>query len=152
MQRPRLSTSNDLSQINWLAIYYNLICTLSISLGWITILLTFTIYHIPADRETILLWFTMFVMQVFKFLQTFSLSSSNYMILALSVERHKAVTKPLSVASSPYRHVPDYIIRPYILTPETVFLCFVWPIFKLHLKLLTPLSITYRPEDLHAKH
>ena len=41
--------------------------------------------------------------KIFKFLQTFSLSSSNYMILALAVERHRAVTRPLSVGSSPYR-------------------------------------------------
>ena len=41
--------------------------------------------------------------KIFKFLQTFSLTSSNYMILALSVERHRAVTKPLSVTGSPYR-------------------------------------------------
>ena len=41
--------------------------------------------------------------KIFKFLQTFSLSSSNYMILALAVERHRAVTRPLAVASNPYR-------------------------------------------------
>ena len=44
--------------------------------------------------------------KLFKFLQTFSITASNYMILALSVERHRAVTKPLSVTSSPYRS-PD---------------------------------------------
>ena len=41
--------------------------------------------------------------KIFKFLQTYSLTSSNYMILALAVERHRAVTRPLSVGSSPYR-------------------------------------------------
>ena len=49
--------------------------------------------------------------KVFKFLQTFALTSSNYMILALSVERHRAVTKPLSVANSPYRFVRIYMIN-----------------------------------------
>ena len=43
--------------------------------------------------------------KIFKFLQTFSLTSSNYMILALALERHRAVTRPLAVASSPYRKV-----------------------------------------------
>ena len=43
--------------------------------------------------------------KIFKFLQTFSLSSSNYMILALAVERHRAVTRPLSVGTSPYRFI-----------------------------------------------
>ena len=43
--------------------------------------------------------------KMFKFLQTFSLTSSNYMILALALERHRAVTRPLAVASSPYRKV-----------------------------------------------
>lgn len=70
------------------------------------------IYHIQPDRNAQNrcgdVYNDMVVLQVFKFLQTFSLSSSNYMILALSVERHKAVTKPLSVASSPYRHAHDY--------------------------------------------
>jgi len=50
--------------------------------------------------------------KVFKFLQTFALTSSNYMILALSVERHRAVTKPLSVANSPYR----FIVTAWILS------------------------------------
>ena len=49
--------------------------------------------------------------KIFKFLQTFSLTSSNYMILALAVERHRAVTKPLSVANSPYRFVRNYMIN-----------------------------------------
>ena len=43
--------------------------------------------------------------KIFKFLQTFSLTSSNYMILALALERHRAVTRPLAVARSPYRKV-----------------------------------------------
>ena len=45
--------------------------------------------------------------KIFKFLQTFSLTSSNYMILALAVERHRAVTRPLSVSTSPYRSVVE---------------------------------------------
>ena len=43
--------------------------------------------------------------KMFKFLQTFSLASSNYMILALALERHRVVTRPLAVSSSPYRKV-----------------------------------------------
>ena len=41
--------------------------------------------------------------KIFKFLQTFSLTSSNYMMLALAIEIHLAVTRPLAVASKTYR-------------------------------------------------
>ena len=41
--------------------------------------------------------------KMFKFFQTFALASSNYMLVALAVDRHRAVTKPLSVTRSPYR-------------------------------------------------
>ena len=41
--------------------------------------------------------------KMFKFFQTYALASSNYMLVALAVDRHKAVTKPLSVTGSPYR-------------------------------------------------
>ena len=39
----------------------------------------------------------------FQFLQTFSLSSSNYMLVAIALDRHRAITKPLLVPSSSYR-------------------------------------------------
>ena len=52
------------------------------------------------DRE----WFAGLVFcKMFKFSQTFALASSNYMLVALAVDRHRAVTKPLSVTGSPYR-------------------------------------------------
>ena len=41
----------------------------------------------------------------FQFLQTFSLTSSNYMLAAITLDRHRAITKPLSVPWSPYRLV-----------------------------------------------
>ena len=41
--------------------------------------------------------------KLFKFFQTFALASSNYMLVALAMDRHRAVTKPLSVTGSPYR-------------------------------------------------
>ena len=41
--------------------------------------------------------------KMFKFFQTFALASSNYMLVALAMDRHRAVTKPLSVTGSPYR-------------------------------------------------
>ena len=40
--------------------------------------------------------------KIFKFLQTYSLTTSNYMILALALERFRAVTKPLSLLTSPH--------------------------------------------------
>ena len=43
--------------------------------------------------------------KVFKFIQTFALASSNYMLVALAVDRHRAVTKPLTVSGSPNRLV-----------------------------------------------
>ena len=43
--------------------------------------------------------------KMFKFLQTYALASSNYMLVALAVDRHKAVTKPLSLTGSPYRFI-----------------------------------------------
>ena len=43
--------------------------------------------------------------KVFKFIQTFALASSNYMLVALAVDRHKAVTRPLTVSGSPNRFV-----------------------------------------------
>ena len=41
--------------------------------------------------------------KVFKFFQTYALASSNYMLVALAVDRHKAVTNPLAASRSPYR-------------------------------------------------
>ena len=41
--------------------------------------------------------------KMFKFLQTYALAFSNYMLVALAVDRHRAVNKPLSVTGSPYR-------------------------------------------------
>ena len=41
--------------------------------------------------------------KMFKFFQTYALASSNYMLVALAVDRHKAVTNPLAVSRSPYR-------------------------------------------------
>ena len=41
--------------------------------------------------------------KMFKFFQTFALASSNYMLVALAVDRHRAVTKPLSGTRYPYR-------------------------------------------------
>ena len=43
--------------------------------------------------------------KVFKFFQTYALASSNYMLVALAVDRHKAVTNPLAVSRSPYRWI-----------------------------------------------
>ena len=39
--------------------------------------------------------------KLFKFCQTFSLASSNCMLVSLAIDRHRAVTKPLSVSGSP---------------------------------------------------
>ena len=36
-------------------------------------------------------------------MQTFSLSSSNYMLVAITYDRHRAITRPLSLHSSPYK-------------------------------------------------
>ena len=36
--------------------------------------------------------------KVFKFVQTYALASSNYMLVALAMDRHRAVTKPLKVS------------------------------------------------------
>ena len=47
--------------------------------------------------------------KMFKFIQTFALASSNYMLVALAVDRHRAVTKPLTVTGSPYRSNITYI-------------------------------------------
>ena len=41
--------------------------------------------------------------KMFKFSQTFALASSNYMLVALAMDRHRAVTRPLTVSGSPYR-------------------------------------------------
>ena len=41
--------------------------------------------------------------KMFKFVQTFALASSNYMLVALAVDRHRAVTEPLKVTGSAYR-------------------------------------------------
>ena len=43
-----------------------------------------------------------FNFSLFKFLQTFALTSSNYMIVAIAVDRHRVITKPLSPPFSPY--------------------------------------------------
>ena len=43
--------------------------------------------------------------KLFQFIQTFALASSNYMLVALAVDRHRAVTKPLTVSGSPNRLV-----------------------------------------------
>merc|ERR1711892_950022 len=41
--------------------------------------------------------------KLFKFLQTFSLTSSNYMLVAIAMDRHRAITRPLSIPGSPYK-------------------------------------------------
>ena len=41
-----------------------------------------------------------FQIAFFQFLQTFSLTSSNYMIVAIALDRHRAITRPLSVPGS----------------------------------------------------
>ena len=43
--------------------------------------------------------------KVFKFFQTYALASSNYMLVALAMDRHRAVTKPLKVSGSQNRLV-----------------------------------------------
>lgn len=40
--------------------------------------------------------------KLFKFLQTFSLVSSNYMLVAIAIDRHQAITRPLATPISPY--------------------------------------------------
>ena len=44
-----------------------------------------------------------FFCKVFKFSQTYALASSNYMLVALAMDRHRAVTKPLMVSRSSNR-------------------------------------------------
>ena len=46
--------------------------------------------------------------KMFKFIQTFALASSNYMLVSLAVDRHRAVTKPLTVTGSPCRFSITY--------------------------------------------
>ena len=41
--------------------------------------------------------------KMFKFLQTFSLTSSNYMLVAMAMDRHRAITRPLTMPGSPYK-------------------------------------------------
>jgi hypothetical protein len=41
--------------------------------------------------------------KMFKFFQTYALASSNYMLVALAMDRQRAVTKPLTVSGSPSR-------------------------------------------------
>ena len=41
--------------------------------------------------------------KMFKFLQTFSLTSSNYMLVAIAMDRHRAITRPLTMPGSPYK-------------------------------------------------
>ena len=41
--------------------------------------------------------------KMFKFFQTYALASSNYMLVALAMDRHRAVTKPLMMSRSPNR-------------------------------------------------
>ena len=43
--------------------------------------------------------------QFVKFLQTFSLTSSNYMLVAITLDRHRAITRPLSIPCSTYQLV-----------------------------------------------
>ena len=45
--------------------------------------------------------FTCLILNLFQFLQTFSLTSSNYMLAAITLDRHRAITKPLAVPWSP---------------------------------------------------
>ena len=54
------------------------------------------------EREWVAGW--MFC-KLFKFIQTYALASSNYMLVALAVDRHRAVTRPLTVSRSPTRLV-----------------------------------------------
>ena len=48
---------------------------------------------------------------MFKFLQTYALASSNYMLVALAMDRHRVVTKPLSVISSHSRLKTQDILK-----------------------------------------
>ena len=41
--------------------------------------------------------------KMFKFLQTYALASSNYMLVALAIDRHRAITMPLKFIESPYK-------------------------------------------------
>ena len=41
--------------------------------------------------------------KMFKFLQTFSLTSSNYKLVAIAMDRHRAITRPLTMPGSPYK-------------------------------------------------
>ena len=41
--------------------------------------------------------------KVFKFLQTFALASSNYLLVGLAVDRHQAIIRPLAALGSAYR-------------------------------------------------
>ena len=49
------------------------------------------------EREWVAGWL---FCKVFKFIQTYALASSNYMLVALAMDRHRAVTKPLMVSRS----------------------------------------------------
>ena len=42
-----------------------------------------------------------FFCKVFKFIQTYSLASSNYMLVHLAMDRHRTVTKPVVISRSP---------------------------------------------------
>ena len=54
------------------------------------------------EREWVAGWL---FCKVFKFIQTYALASSNYMLVALAMDRHRAVTKPLKVSGSQNRLV-----------------------------------------------
>jgi hypothetical protein len=49
------------------------------------------------EREWVAGWL---FCKVFKFIQTYALASSNYMLVALAMDRHRAVTQPVKVYGS----------------------------------------------------
>ena len=56
------------------------------------------------EREWVAGWL---FCKVFKFIQTYALASSNYMLVALAMDRHRAVTAPLKV-SEPQNKLVEY--------------------------------------------
>ena len=54
------------------------------------------------EREWVAGWL---FCKLFKFIQTYALASSNYMLVALAMDRHRAVTQPLKVSGSQNRLV-----------------------------------------------
>ena len=66
-------------------------------------------------------WFAGWIFcKLFKFCQTFSLASSNYMLITLAIDRHRAVTKPLTVSGSPCRWCEYYGSKKWHLAARKV--------------------------------